>query len=264
MTCKKCHEVHAVKNGVRFGRQRCRCSVCGHEWLDSDKADTGNVLCISDLHFPHAHKNALKFCKDIYDEHECNEVVLLGDVFDSAGWSQYLRDPDGVSSAQEVRQAKEDVKPWVEAFPVAKVAIGNHSLRMNKRMQEAGLPKEFVKSFNEVWGLPETWDWKMEHIIHGVRYIHGPRFGKHVYAAYPTEFMQSVVCAHTHSHAGIHFYATDDVLVWGMNVGCLIDTKSRAFLYGQDYTSRPIIAAGVVKNFGRQPVLIPMNLQRAA
>ena len=47
--------------------------------------------------------------------------------------------------------------------------------------------------------------------------------------------MQSVVHAHTHITGAIQFMSTDNDLVFGMNCGCLIDTKSFAFEYAKDF-----------------------------
>ena len=40
------------------------------------------VLAVGDIHAPVDHPKYLKFCKDLYDEYDCNEVVLIGDVVD--------------------------------------------------------------------------------------------------------------------------------------------------------------------------------------
>ncbi len=219
-----------------------------------------NVLTISDLHIPYEHPDALKFCLDLKKEHDCSEIVFMGDIFDFAGFSLHTKNPDSVSSGDEIRLVLDKVKPWIKAFPKAKVCWGNHELRLFKRMKEAGIPSKMFPSINTVLGLPLTWDWAFHHEIDNVRYMHGSRSGLYVHAQYAKDYMQSVVHAHTHSSGAVQYMSTDNVLVYGMNVGCLIDTHSYAFEYARDFTKRPVIGTGVVLNRGTLPLFVPMSL----
>lgn len=226
----------------------------------TDIKHNGNVLCIPDLHSPWIHPKALRFVSDLYKEYNCTTVVFLGDIFDFAGISLHVKNPDGPSSGHEIRSAKSVIKEWTQEFPVAKVLWGNHELRLMKRMKEAGIPSDFIPDINSVLDLPSTWDWAFHHIVDGVRYIHGNRSGLYVHARLPKDYLQSTVCAHTHSTGAVQFMSTDDTLLWGMNAGCLIDTKSFAFEYARDFTNRPVLGAGTVLNYGKLPIFHPMPL----
>ena len=268
MGCVYCKSDLVKKNGQRNGRQRYFCGSCQREFSVTVVADetesitnnAGNVLAISDLHLPHAHPKALDFCLGLQEEYDCKTVVFLGDIFDFAGFSMHVKNPDAPSSGDEIHAATAAVKPWAEAFPVAKICWGNHSLRLHKRMQESGVPRAMVPSLNDTLGLPDTWDWQFHHIIDGVRYLHGNTSGEYAHLRMAKSYMQPIVHAHTHSSGAVQFMSTDNSLVYGMNCGCLIDTKSFAFEYARDFARRPVVGTGVILNSGTLPIFIPMDL----
>jgi len=72
--------------------------------------------------------------------------------------------------------------------------------------------------------------------------------------------MQSAVSGHNHSNFGISYTASDHRAVWGMAVGCGVDSSSMAFAYGKHFKNKPIIGCGVVKNNGTEPHVFAMDL----
>lgn len=258
MQCSRCN-TDMVKNGTRDSKQRYKCPKCNYE-KQVKLPESGNVLCISDLHFPHSHPNALRFCSDIKREYDCSKIVFLGDIFDFAGMSLHVKNPDGASSGDELDDAKSVINEWVDEFPEALVCWGNHELRLHKRFRDAGIPNMFLPSLNNIFNLPSEWDWQFHHEIDGVRYMHSNASGLYLHARLPKDYMQSVVHAHTHTTGAVQFMSTDDKLVFGMNCSCLIDTKSYAFDYARDFNTRPVLGCGVVLNKGTLPIFIPMEI----
>jgi UDP-2,3-diacylglucosamine pyrophosphatase LpxH len=259
MNCTRC-QTNMHKNGTRDGKQRWLCPQCKYEIQERKKSLSSNVLCISDLHFPYVHPKALRFCSDLYKEYKCDTVVFLGDLFDFSGMSLHVKNPDGKSSGDEVKEAICVIEEWADEFPEAKVCWGNHEMRLQKRFKEAGIPNMFLPSLNNVFNLPNEWEWAFHHEIDNVRYMHSNSSGMYLHARLPKNYMQSVVHAHTHITGAIQFMSTDNDLVFGMNCGCLIDTKSFAFEYAKDFDTRPVLGTGVVLDNGKIPMFIPMEL----
>ena len=70
----------------------------------------------------------------------------------------------------------------------------------------------------------------------------------------------SVVQGHYHSIFKIDYWANPNDLFFGMQVGCSIDDKSRAFAYNKNTAKRPIVGHGLIWN--GLPHLLPMILNK--
>jgi hypothetical protein len=118
-------------------------------WCNLTKKER-RVLVIGDLHEPFCLDGYLDFCKDTYRKYNCNQVIFIGDVIDSHYSSFHETDPDGMGGGQELELAIKRLARWVEAFPVADVTIGNHDRIISRKAFSGGIPKAWIKSFNEV------------------------------------------------------------------------------------------------------------------
>jgi hypothetical protein len=67
---------------------------------------------------------------------------------------------------------------------------------------------------------------------------------------------QSTVIGHHHSHGGVNYLANDSDILFGLNVGCLIDRHTYVFDYGKQAKFKPTLGVGVVI-YG-VPSFIPM------
>lgn len=222
------------------------------------KPITHNVLVISDLHIPFEHPQALNFISHVQHDYCCDEIVSIGDMFDVYSLSKYIKTPDSYTATDEFKKSREKIQLWANEFPEMKCVLGNHEERINKRLTEGGIPKEFIKTFNEIWGLPSTWKWNYEFIINNIHYVHGNRDGMYNYVNIARDVRESVVCGHTHTSAGIHYMANYDKPIFAMGVGCLINQKTYAFNYSSEQTRRAVLSCGVVIG-GKFPILIPMQ-----
>ena len=68
------------------------------------------------------------------------------------------------------------------------------------------------------------------------------------------------VQGHYHTSFKIDYWSNPNELLWGMQVGCLINMKSLAFEYNKLQKSRPVIGTGVI--IDGLPILIPMVLDK--
>jgi len=222
------------------------------------------VLVISDLQVPFQHKDAYDFLEEVANAYPITEVVCIGDEIDFHALSDYDPDPDGFSAGHELQRAIDNLAPLYEMFPEVKSCISNHTLRPFRRAYKCGIPKALMRGYQEFMQAPDDWAWRNYWVIDGVRYEHGHElgggYGKTVTANAPLKNGRSTVFGHFHSYAGIQYVATPEALLFGFNVGCLIDFKSYAFAYAQGTKSRPVLGCGVVDE--GIPTFIPMLLNK--
>lgn len=220
------------------------------------------VLVISDLQVPFQHKDAYAFLEEVKFQYEPTRVVCIGDEIDFHALSDYDPDPDGFSAGHELQRAIDNLAPLYKLFPVVKSCISNHTLRPFRRAYKCGIPRALMRNYGEFLQAPKGWQWANYWIIDGVRYEHGHElgggYGKTTTANAALKNGRSTVFGHFHANAGIHFTSTPEDLVFGFNVGCLIDFKSYAFAYAKGAKSRPILGCGIVDE--GVPTFVPMLL----
>jgi len=207
------------------------------------------VLVIGDLHLPAARKGYLQFCKDLYEEWDCNEVIFIGDVVDWHAISFWVKEPACPGPIDEYKLAKKHVRQWAEAFPKAKVCIGNHDERPARLAKTVNIPEFMIKPYSELWETP-NWEWDYRFFIDNVSYRHGTKLKSSIHPAWNlmNKVHMSVVIGHHHGRAGIKWSTNEFTRMFGMDVGCGIDEKAFQFIYGKDEVVRPVLAAGIVLN----------------
>lgn len=217
------------------------------------------VMAIGDLHYPFAHTDHLDFLKAVKKLYKPTQIVCMGDELDVAAISNYDPNPDGYSPGQEIEAALKEMDKLYAVFPQVKVCTSNHTARPYKRASKVGIPSMFLKSYAEWLQAPKGWSWHDNIEIDGVLYNHGEGYsGRNAAIDFAKENRQSGVIGHIHSFAGIQFTANQKTLIWGMNVGCLIDVDQYAFLYAKHSKAKPVLGVGIVDR--GVPIFIPMVL----
>lgn len=219
------------------------------------------VLVISDLQMPFHHEDALKFLAAVNKKFKPTRIVNIGDITDSYCLSNWVRDPDAISASEEIAEMQKGVKALAKMFPKMDVMTSNHDLRLQRAAKAAGIPKHFLKEYHDWMGCPKSWVFSDEVEIDGVTYMHGDQRGAGgVNAAIKRVHLtgRSVVAGHLHTQAGITYHATKDKLLFGMQVGSLIDRKALAFAYAKSDLKKPILSIGLV--IKGVPHIIPMLL----
>ena len=202
--------------------------------------DERRILVIGDLHEPFCLKGYLKFCKDVYKQHNLNQVIFIGDIIDNHFSSYHETCPNGHGGGLELALAIKKVEDWAKAFPKADVCIGNHDRIIMRKAFSSAIPREWIKSYNEVLGT--NWNWGESIEYDGVLYEHGEGGQAKTKAR---NNMMSSVCGHTHTEAYVHFYVGKKYKVFGMQVGCGVDAKSYAAAYAKNF-KKQAIGVGVV------------------
>lgn len=226
------------------------------------------ILLISDTQIPFENKKALQFVKDLKKEFKIPDenCVHVGDEIDEFHASDYPKDPEMmVSPIQEIELARYRLQEWIKVFPKMKVAISNHGLRWIKKATNAGIPSELLRSYHEIFKLPESWEyrheWRFMSLKHPFRVIHGMGYsGKDGHIQATLDAGISTAIGHLHSYAGINRISRlgGDKNLWGFNTGCLIDVDAVAFRYGRLNRAQPSLGAGVVIDSGRTPLWFPL------
>jgi len=216
---------------------------------EEEKPKKRIVGVIPDLHFPFTKYEYLDFLLDTFIERGVTDIVFIGDLVDNYQASDYVKNPEAMNIVDETESAKEWIKVYKQHFPVATVLKGNHDfVRIDRRSKNSGLPSSYLRTFNEIFGIPDTWNIEDEIIIDNVRYTHGEEYGGSTPALQAATLTNiSNVCGHVHTAGGVWYISTvKEKRVFGLNVGCLIDDEQYAFAYAKNNRKKNIIGCGVV------------------
>lgn len=200
------------------------------------------VLVIGDLHEPFCLDGYLEFCKEQYAINNCNKVVFIGDVIDNHYSSYHETDADGMGGKYELEKAIKKLSKWYKAFPDADVTLGNHDRLIIRKAQSSNIPSLWLKEFKDVLQTP-NWRFVTEVYIDGVRYVHGDKSGKPSMAT--KRDMVSTVSGHYHTDMYVDWMFGKTRAIFGMAVGCGIDSKSYAMSYMQG-GKKEAIGIGIV------------------
>lgn len=221
------------------------------------RTNNDKILVIPDLQAPFQHKDALDFLSFIADEIQPTKVVSIGDEVDQHALSRYPHNPDGHSAGREYELAQKFMQKLYERFPEASACYSNHTDRIFRRAFDAGIPRAYLRSIKEFMGAPDGWEWRQEWRIHDTVYTHGDcTSGTQPHRLLAQSNLCSTVIGHHHSSAGIAFLANDNKVIFGMNVGCLVDPAAYAFHYTKYNRYKPILGCGAVIN--GTPMFFPM------
>lgn len=236
------------------------------EQIDSPEPYVGgnpkNVLVIGDPHEPFCKDGYLEFCREMQEKYDCGTVIHIGDAVDNHAVSYHEKDVDGMSAGQEFNLAKQKMKRWYHTFPEVRVCIGNHDALPFRKIFSAGLPKEWLKSYEELLEAPKTWKWDFVHQHEGVIYQHGTGLsGEMASINAARENRQSTVIGHLHTVCNTRFLASYKDVIFGCSVGCGIDHSKYAFAYGRENTRKPVLSCCVVLE-GKTPINLLMDISK--
>lgn len=220
------------------------------------------VLVIPDIQYPFQHQDAHAFLKLVRDTHKPDIIVQIGDLLDQHYYSKYGPSSKATDGKEEIRQAVKELKSGLyNLFPKVNICWGNHDLRIAKRASDAGIDAYLLKTYEEIIQCPKGWKFADKWEIDGVIYEHGiGRSGYQGALRAAQSNMQSTVIGHLHSNAGILWYGNKKNLIFGFNVGALVDDNKYAFEYARFSSAKSILGCGLVLN--GIPVFIPMLLKK--
>ena len=221
------------------------------------------VMVIGDMHIPYHHKESFAFLRALKKKYKGFDLVVnIGDELDQHAISMHYSDPDLPSAGDELKLAKKHVKDLEKIFPSMTLVDSNHSSLVYRRALKYGLPKAYLKHYNEFLGVsPTRWKWVQDLTI---TLNDGSRcFFTHGMSANVLQVAQKygmhTVQGHYHSKASIQYFSNPDKLVWGAQTGCLTNQDSLAFSYAKNFKDRFIMSSLVIVD--GQPRIHPMVIK---
>jgi hypothetical protein len=214
-----------------------------------------NILIIGDLHAPFNLDSYLKFCRFQQEKFKCGRVIFIGDLIDNHYSSYHESDPDGLSAGDELDLAISEIQKYYKTFPDADVIIGNHDRLVYRKAFSSGVSKRWIKEYKDVLGTP-NWNFVENIELFNVNINHGE--GGTARTKIKKD-LQSQIQGHLHSDLYIEYIVGKNFRIFGMQVGCGINSKTYAMEYGKNF-KKPAIGCGVLLNKGTLPIIIPMLL----
>lgn len=232
-----------------------------HKLYQSDKVEeheNQRVLTISDLHVPYHHHDAIDFLVYLKAKYKPTKVICLGDELDKHALSYHDSDPDLASAGDELLKALPIIAELYKLFPQMDILASNHGSLVWRKAKTHGIPRHYIKSYNEVLGVGAGWKWHDDLVIKlpngNICYLHHGKSTRGL-----TLSQQMGMCSvqgHFHFSFNVEYFGTPLTLNWAMQCGCLIDSKSYAFSYANVNIKRPVIGTGLI--IDSQPVLVPL------
>lgn len=226
----------------------------------ADMKDNSRILIISDMHIPYHHPNLLAFLQMLKDRYQPTRVICIGDELDKHDLSFHDSDPDLASAGDELRNSLPIIAAIHKMFPVMDIIDSNHGSLVWRKAKHHGIPRHYIKSYNDVLEVGPGWKWHNDLTIElpdGQKvYFH---HGKSADGLKLSQTMgMSCVQGHYHEKFGINYWGNSLGLYFSMQVGCLIDDESYAFAYNNVNLKRPVIGTGLI--IDSIPVLEAMSL----
>lgn len=219
------------------------------------------ILIIPDIQVPFEHQDAMAFLTLVKSTFKPDTVVQIGDLADQHFFSRYGPSTKSRGGKEEMENAKKQLDPLKKLFPKMYICWGNHDLRIFQKAGDAGIDSSLLKSYEEILGMPKGWKIADSWQFDGILFEHGiGRSGSQGAITAAKANMRSTVIGHLHSHAGVLWYGNKEHLIFGFNVGALIDDQKYAFEYGRFISSKSVLGCGIIMN--GIPLFIPMVLNK--
>jgi predicted phosphodiesterase len=220
------------------------------------------VLAIGDMHIPYHHKDSMAFLRALKKHYKGFDLVVnIGDELDQHAISMHDSNPDLPSAGDELNIAKQYIQILYKTFPDMTLVDSNHSSLVYRRALKYGLPKAYLRDYNEFLDVGRGWKWVDDLTI---TLNDGSRcFFTHGMSANVLQVAQKMgmhtVQGHYHSKSSIQYFSNPDKLVWGAQTGCLTNQKSMAFNYAKNFKDRFVMSSLVIVD--GQPKLHPMIIK---
>lgn len=223
-----------------------------------DQHNNSVVLLISDLHIPYHHPDALRFLQYLKSKYKPTRVICMGDELDKHALSYHDSDPDLPSAGDEIRRSIPIIQQLFAMFPKMDILESNHGSLIWRKAKTHGIPRHYIKSYNDVLGVDDGWKWHFDLTIDlptGKKcYFHHGKTSNVIQMS-----QQSGMCAvqgHFHELFKVEYWGNSTGLYWAMQTGCLIDNDSYAFSYNNVNLKKPLIGTALIVN--GQPILEPL------
>lgn len=225
-----------------------------------EEDDNSRILFISDLHIPYHHPDSISFLSHLKNKYNPTRVVCLGDEVDLNSLSYHEKDPDLHSPKDELELSLPVIQELHTMFPKMNIIESNHGSLVWRKAKTAGIPKHYIKSYNDMLGVGEGWKWSFDLTLtlpNGQKcYVH---HGKVSNVIRLSQMMgMCAIQGHYHERLAVDYWGNPNGLYWAAQAGCLIQDSSYAFNYNNVNVKRPVLGTIVVVD--SQPIIEPMVL----
>ena len=184
-----------------------------------------SILVISDQHAPYHHIDTIDFLAAIKQKYKPDTVVNIGDEMDWHSISFHDSHPGLYSPSHELQVARKFFKDLEKLFPKQYVMDSNHGSLVFRKATRYGLPHEVFKSYNHMLGVGKGWTWHEDLILKAsngqkIYFCHG-KYKDVLKVA--QQYGMCTVQGHYHTCYKIDYWSNPNELLWGMQVGCLIN-----------------------------------------
>lgn len=232
------------------------------ENLEPKPHDNSCILVISDMHIPYHHPDTFDFLEYLKRKYNPTRVICVGDELDKHSLSYHDSDPDLPSAGDELKRSLPFIHRLYGMFPKMDILESNHGSLVWRKAKTHGIPRHYIKSYQEVLGIGEGWNWYFDITVElpdgNLCYFH---HGKTNDVLRLSQSMgMCAVQGHYHERFKIDYWGNPNGLYWGLQVGCLIHDDSYAFSYNNTNLKRPVIGTAVIVD--GHPILEPMVLDK--
>jgi hypothetical protein len=223
-------------------------------------ANKNNYLFIGDVHIPFEHPRALQFCKALQKDfsipHE--NIYSVGDILDLYHFSRWPKSPEAkLTVNQELDLAREKLRKWIHAFPKLHLCASNHDDRIMKAALNAQLPAQILRSFQEIFEIPNSWTCKENFFVKELNTLvcHGEEYADALQAS--IAYGCNTIQGHHHSKFGVQYRKSLMQELYGAATGWLGEEEQFAFAYGKKSKQKMILGSIVVVD--KIPYAIPLK-----
>ena len=205
-----------------------------------------------------AKKSDIEYEGDVYCVTVPSGMIIVrtdGDISVSGNCDKHAlsfhdSDPDLLSAGAELQASLPIIATIHSMFPEMDIIDSNHGSMVHRKAKHHGIPRHYIKSYNDVLEVGEGWKWHNDLTVelpNGQKvYFH---HGKSADGLKLSQTMgMSCVQGHYHEKFGINYWGNSLGLYFSMQVGCLIDDSSYAFAYNNVNLKRPVIGTGLIIN----------------
>jgi hypothetical protein len=229
-------------------------------YVDNGKENNESILIISDMHIPYQHENTLDFLNDLRLKYKPTRIICMGDELDKHSLSFHDSDPNLMSAGDELEKALPTIRELKKLFPKMDLLESNHGSLVYRKAKHHGIPRQYLRSYNEVLGVDDNWKWHFDLTVNlpngQLCYFH---HGKSSDVLQLSQSMgMNAVQGHYHEKLGVSYWANPTGLYFGLQTGCLIDDNSLAFSYNNVNLKRPLIGTALIVD--SKPIVETMKL----
>lgn len=187
-----------------------------------------------------------------------------GDEVDFHQLSYHESSPDLPSAETERSQAYNFMQEFYRLSSSAPTIVlaSNHGSMVWRKSKTNGIPKHFIKPYEEVWDAPPSWKWVTRATLtlpDGTRCRFAHQMSTNMLTASQNLGM-SAIGAHHHNQLGVRFWNNGENQLFGGNMGCLVDQQSLAMAYSNANIKQCVLGCLAIIN--SEPVVFQMKLDK--